>query len=227
MSLSSIVKALAASGCTPEQIAAAVEADEASRAAAEEARLSAKREGNRKRQAKRRAGHDNNAVSRDVTPVTRDPPIDSNLTPAISVDEEARRPERRSDLESRCRLLAGVLPVVADPSFGPVADLVGRDGITEADVVAGLEAAIACNHRLKFWPRLEPWARRAAKDRLEAKMPAANYSAKSPRDGPSSIVLLKPVFNGGQNVRSDKSTSSAIERLHNQIVSGNGISPRN
>lgn len=69
MSLSSaVLDALIASGCTREQLAAAMRADIAEREAAEQAKLEAKREGNRNRQ-KRKRDNDRNAKSR-VTGVT-------------------------------------------------------------------------------------------------------------------------------------------------------------
>lgn len=71
MSLSAaVLDALAASGVSREQIIAAVKADIVEREAAAEAKLEAKRAGNRERQQRKRAK--SNAQSRDVTHVTRD-----------------------------------------------------------------------------------------------------------------------------------------------------------
>ncbi len=83
MSLSAaILDALLASGATREMIAAAMKADIAERAAVEEARLAAKREGNRERQRRfkgarkakvtpNNAGNSDNALA-DVTPPPND-----------------------------------------------------------------------------------------------------------------------------------------------------------
>ena len=62
-----MIDALVASGCTAEQLAAVVKAA----LAEDEARREAKRAGNRERQRRHRL---NNAMSRDVTHVTRDTP---------------------------------------------------------------------------------------------------------------------------------------------------------
>lgn len=67
--LAELIKALAATGATVEQIAAAVEAVECQQIAQEEARLAAKREKDAQRQAKSRA---NRKLSRDVTVTGRD-----------------------------------------------------------------------------------------------------------------------------------------------------------
>lgn len=108
MSLSAaVLDALAASGVSREQIIAAMKADIAERAAAEASRLEAQKEGNRERQ--RRKRERDNAVSRDVTDVTRDardpsPNERDNLTPTRErktepkgsskslVEEEKRQP---------------------------------------------------------------------------------------------------------------------------------------
>lgn len=152
----------------------------------------------------KRAQQKHNGGVTNVTPSVT-PPIDNSLTPALSIEVKAA--ERDSDLESRCRLLAGELPVVADPSFSPVADLVGKNGITEADVLGGLKAALECSHRLKFWSKLEPWVRRAAKDRLAAAMAPANYA----RAGPPSSPPAQSRFTGDRDVR--KSGSIAVASI--------------
>ncbi len=77
MSLASIIEALAAAGATPEMLAAAVRADQDERQAADDAVKSEKRAKAAERQRRKRE-RDNpdvaqrNALSRDVTSVTRD-----------------------------------------------------------------------------------------------------------------------------------------------------------
>jgi uncharacterized protein YdaU (DUF1376 family) len=114
----------------------------------------------------------------------------------LGLEEERYPPhgdahERASDLESRCREIAGDVPAIADPNFTPVADLVGQHGITEADVVAAIEVVVKTRHRLKFWSKLEPWVRRAAKDRIESAMEPTNYA----RAGPPPVNGHKPNTN--------------------------------
>jgi hypothetical protein len=95
MSLSAaVLDALVAAGATQEQLVAAMKADIAERARAEAERLEKKREGNRTRQRRKR-----NAVSRDVTPVTRDkcdtPPNESILSPREASEAKASLPQPR------------------------------------------------------------------------------------------------------------------------------------
>jgi hypothetical protein len=78
VSLSSVIDSMLASGCTREQIAAVVKADEAERATVEATRLEAKRLSGAARQRKKRERD-----RADVTHVTRDMPL-----PAVTERDE-------------------------------------------------------------------------------------------------------------------------------------------
>jgi len=118
MSLSvAVIDALLATGATREQIAAAIKADIAVREGEEAAKLEAKREGNRRRQARKRE-RDSNAESRvtAVTAVTardaRDtppkvPPKEINQTPS-SPPVEASEPNGSSPQPRPWSLPVGV-----------------------------------------------------------------------------------------------------------------------
>lgn len=104
----------------------------------------------------------------------------------ISSSGEDARAERDQRLEAECRKLAGTLPVLVDTNFGPIGDLLDKQpSLTEGDVLAAMRGVASTNHRLLFWSKLEPWIRRAARDRLAADMPAANYARAGPADGRS------------------------------------------
>jgi hypothetical protein len=114
----------------------------------------------------------------------KDSPPSCGASADASGEAGARPPE---SLEARCRRLMGSLPVVVDPDFGPIRRLV-EGGLGEADVIAGLEAALAtADFRPRSWAKLEGWVRRAAKDRIEAALPP-----RRSREGPIPLRPNKP-----------------------------------
>lgn len=81
----------------------------------------------------------------------------------------AREPERRGadELGGLLRPFVGSLPVSVDPDLSPILALL-RDGLTEADVIAGVQACVErARRKPRCWGDFENWIRRAAKDRLE------------------------------------------------------------
>jgi hypothetical protein len=94
-----VLDALADAGVSREQIIAAVKADIAERDAETAARLEAKRDSNRERQRRKRTK--DNALSRDVTPVTRDsrdaPPKEVSKPPVPICSNEQKAPSDLPD----------------------------------------------------------------------------------------------------------------------------------
>jgi hypothetical protein len=101
------------------------------------------------------------------------PPPDSSATAA-----------RERSLESRCRALLGEEPVLHDPNFVPILKAID-EGLTEADVIAGIAAAMADpEFRVVYWRQLVGWARTAAKKRLAEKPKPTNGHATPPPGEP-------------------------------------------
>jgi hypothetical protein len=103
MSLSSaVLNALLDSGCTRDQLAAAMRADIAEREAAEAERLAKKREGNRIRQQRKR-DNDRNAESRVTAVTERDPAPNErdNLTPTREEKPSPKGEVKKIDRGSR------------------------------------------------------------------------------------------------------------------------------
>lgn len=113
MSLSAaVLDALALAGASRDQIIAAVKADIVERDAAEFSRLEAQKEGNRQRQRRKRE-RDCNAMSRDVTEVTRDArDIPPKVSPKDNTQTSSSPPVDVSEAEaSSHQQRAWALPV--------------------------------------------------------------------------------------------------------------------
>ncbi len=87
----------------------------------------------------------------------------------IPSPEKGDTPKPRDNppsFEASCRKAVGQEPVLLDHKFSALAAVL-EDGATQADVLAGITAAMATpDFRIKHWSQLVGWAKRAAKDRL-------------------------------------------------------------
>ncbi|GEP06840.1 hypothetical protein [Methylobacterium oxalidis] len=82
--------------------------------------------------------------------------------------QAAPRRSGTDELGGLLRPLVGSLPVSVDPDLSPILALL-REGLTEADVIAGVQACVErARRKPRCWGDFENWIRRAAKDRLEA-----------------------------------------------------------
>lgn len=179
MSLAATVAAMAASGCTAEQISAVVEADEAGRRREQEAKREDRREGNRRRQALRRelaarevdiACNVGNAVtggtdgeicnvSHAVTgPVTRDRPFPEvspkeNKNPFLPnpVESEGRASGR--DLAVKAKKFYEAYPKKVDPQDAMATFIrIAKSGVDPDRIIAAAER-FAAAHRLAATPK--------------------------------------------------------------------------
>jgi hypothetical protein len=83
--------------------------------------------------------------------------------------------------EIECRNLVGEEPVLLALDFHKLQALVESGAVTEADVKAGISAAMAKpDFRIRHWSQLEGWARGAAKERMEGKSKQVTNGYKSP-----------------------------------------------
>lgn len=96
--------------------------------------------------------------------------------------KDARAPAK-SSFEQECRTLVGEEPVLVSLDFHKLQKLVDDGAVTEADVKAGISAAMAKpDFRIRHWSQLEGWARGAAKERLAGKS----------KTGPPVVVAMTP-----------------------------------
>lgn len=110
----------------------------------------------------------------------------------VRTEAASQREEKPKTLEQRCRQLVGEEPVSTDHAFVFIQDLVGTDGITEADVIAALTDAMAdTTFRIKYWKQLINWVRKAAQKRLEGKPKINGHANGATPDDPE--VDLGPV----------------------------------
>ncbi|MDP2358664.1 MAG: DUF1376 domain-containing protein [Beijerinckiaceae bacterium] len=80
----------------------------------------------------------------------------------------------KPNFEGECRTLVGEEPVLLAQDFHKLRSLVDSGSVTEADVKAGIVAAMAKpDFRIRHWSQLEGWARGAAKERLAARAKVA------------------------------------------------------
>ena len=106
----------------------------------------------------------------DSPPSSREPERKDRPPQLVGSPIEVLPPEpsRHGGLEQRCRALMGSLPVAVAVDFEPIRRLLD-EGITEADVIAGLtDAAADPGFRPWAWGKTVGWVRRAAKNRIAA-----------------------------------------------------------
>ena len=88
---------------------------------------------------------------------------------ACEPSPEAKRAEERA-LEAECQRKVEGLPVSASVNFVPVLRLLDQ-GMTRADILAGIDAALGKGVVPRGWSVFENFIREAAKDRLERALP--------------------------------------------------------
>jgi hypothetical protein len=111
---------------------------------------------------------------------------------SVRTEAASQREEKQKTLEQRCRQLVGDEPVSADPAFVFIGDLIGTDGIVEADLIAAVTDAMAdATFRIKYWKQLINWVRKAAQKRLESKPKTNGHANGATPDDPE--VDLGPV----------------------------------
>ena len=119
------------------------------------------------------------SMKRDET-VSETPP--DTETDTEQKQKDARAPAKPS-FEIECRTLVGEEPVLVSLDFHKLQKLVDDGAVTEADVKAGISAAMAKpDFRIRHWSQLEGWARGAAKERLAGKS----------KTGPPVVVAMTP-----------------------------------
>lgn len=118
----------------------------------------------------------------DVTPCNATKRLDKiREDKIIEADASIAFAPAKSDLESECRKLVGEEPVLLALDFHVIAKLVDDGTVTQADVLAGIRAAMAKpGFRIRHWSQLEGWARGAAKDRLAGKAKTNGASSAGP-----------------------------------------------
>jgi uncharacterized protein YdaU (DUF1376 family) len=95
----------------------------------------------------------------------------------------------KPDFESECRNLVGEEPVLLALDFHKLRSLVDSGAVTEADVKAGIQAAMAKpDFRIKHWSQLEGWARGAAKARMETRAKAIGPHVLAPKPAPQPMT---------------------------------------
>lgn len=98
-------------------------------------------------------------------------------SPSASAREFSRS---SGEFERRCRQLVGQHPVLLAQDFTEIEALLS-EGASEADIIAGITAAMATpSFRPRYWRQICGWARRAARERLEG---TANRGARAPPRG--------------------------------------------
>jgi len=177
MSIAATVRALVNAGCTPDQIAAAVDAWEASEREAASRSDDERRANARERQRRSRASRNvTNVTPVTVTSVTDpsppysppSPSPDPNPIPPYNPPQPVSSSSDARALERECRQIVGGEPVALAQDF-PALAVVLTEGMTPDDVIAGVRAAMAePSFRPLAWRQMIGWARRAAKDRLAA-----------------------------------------------------------
>jgi hypothetical protein len=114
---------------------------------------------------------------------TKQPETVSVTPPDTDTDTEQKKKAApaKSGFETTCRDLVGSEPVLISLDFHSLEKLVEDGGVTQADVVAGITAAMAKpDFRPRRWGQFEGWARRAAQDRMAGKSKASPNGYKSP-----------------------------------------------
>ena len=136
--------------------------------------------------------------------------------------EDGKEPSsiRAKGFEARCREAVQTEPVAIAIDFNSISDLLA-DGVTEADVLTGIAAAMATrDFRPRNWKQLVGWARKAAKDRMAgvAKPTLARDGPRKPAS-PSNVSLAMGIINDRhrQSVRPD---INRTEPITGQGVSG-------
>ena len=118
---------------------------------------------------------------------------------------------RARDFESECRKKVGQEPVVVALDFHEITAIVGSE-ITQADVLAGIDAAMADpGFRPRHWKQLVGWARRATKDRLA-------IGAKHVGDAPARAGPNGKHFSSSPPPERD--VHAAAQRLVDRVESG-------
>lgn len=93
--------------------------------------------------------------------------------PDVQTSSSARTREAARGLELECRKRLGSEPILLDRDFSPIQRLLDGGMVTDADVLVGVDSAMAePNFRIKHWSQLVGWVSRAAKDRLAGKQKA-------------------------------------------------------
>lgn len=177
-----------------EDVAAALDIDEAHVAAIRSAMQGKTLDGDKltgweKRQPKRERDDDNSTErvkafrerQRHVTPCNATERLDKIREDKIEEEKDAREKPSISDFEKQCRDLVGSEPVLLALDFHSLETLTADGGVTQADVVAGIQAAMAkADFRPRRWGQFEGWARRAAQDRMAGKAKGHVNGYKSP-----------------------------------------------
>lgn len=136
------------------------------------------------------------------------------LTPTTeerkSAPASAREPP--SSLETECRRRVGQEPVLLAYDFHVITALLAEN-ISEADILAGVDAAMADkNFRVKYWKQLVGWARRAGQDRLGSG--AKRVGEPQARAGPQRNGYYTPP------IPPERDVHAAIKRLSENIENG-------
>lgn len=165
-----------------------------------------------------RAAELKRAVTHGNAPeTTRNAPEERRGDPDPDPSAAGPRASRERELELNCRKIGVELPVVVDPNFTPVLVLLETDrALSEADTLAAMRSVVAKNHRLKSWASLEPWIRRAAKDRLDAAMPPENHERQQSNQTNSNQT------NGRSRNEPSKSASDFLRAKLRERADGDG-----
>lgn len=202
MSIAATVRAMADTGCTAAQIAAAVEAWEASeRQKQNEAILDMRAKAAERQRRSRASRNVTDVTSVTVTSVTDpsppcSPPFPSphpNPNPPYNPPQpvSSSSPDARA-LERECRQIVGGEPVALAQDFAALA-AIQAEGVTADDIVTGVRSAMACEgFRPLAWRQMIGWARRAGKDRLgaSAKVVGAAQARAGPREKPKRYTMF-------------------------------------
>lgn len=96
--------------------------------------------------------------------------------------EEEVSSSSKTSLETQCRAMVGSEPVLLALDFWQLEKIVSDGLVTDADILAGVRAAMATpNFRIKSWSQLVNWAKRAAKDRMGAAPKSQPATTPQPR----------------------------------------------
>ena len=202
MSIAATVRAMADTGCTAAQIAAAVEAWEASeRQKQNEAILDMRAKAAERQRRSRASRNVTDVTSVTVTSVTDpsppysppSPSPDPNPNPPYNPPQpvSSSSPDVRA-LERECRQIVGGEPVALAQDF-PALAAVLDEGVTPDDVISGVRAAMAApTFRPRSWAQFANWARRAGKDRLAVQPKVVGFpqARGSPPEKPQRYTMF-------------------------------------
>jgi uncharacterized protein YdaU (DUF1376 family) len=105
---------------------------------------------------------------------------DQDQEAAEAASARAPAGEAKADFRGACLALVGEEPVLLAADFHVLERLVEEKTVTRADVLAGIQAAMAKpGFRIRHWSQLEGWARGATRQRLGGKAKTA-ASAQGP-----------------------------------------------